>query len=274
MIVGGAPTGVELAGQIAEMARHTLHDEYRAVDTRDVRILVVEAADRVLPTFPPALSARARRALEHLGVEARVGHRVVGIAEDCVTVARTASDDERRPIPARTVVSSAGVVASPLATALATESGAGLDRVGRVGVGPDLTIPGHPEVFAVGDMVRLHNAQGRPVPLPGVAPVAMQQGTYVGRLIAARARGGGVPLVGEKAFQYWNKGNLATVGRSFAVADLGKVRLSGFTAWLTWLIVHVWYLIGFRTKILVLIEWAWAYLTFERGARLITGAEE
>jgi NADH dehydrogenase len=268
VIVGGGPTGVELAGQIAEMARHTLRDEYRAGDTRDVRILVVEVADRVLPTFPPALSARARRALEHLGVEARVGHRVVGIAEDWVTVAPTASGEERRPIPARTVVWSAGVVASPLATALATESGAGLDRVGRVGVGPDLTIPGHPEVFAVGDMVRLHDAQGRPVPLPGVAPVAMQQGRHAARVIADRRHGRTTP-----PFRYFDKGNLATIGRAKAVADIRGLRFAGLPAWLVWAFVHLFYLIGWQNRLLVLVRWTFSYLTRSGGARLITGPE-
>jgi NADH:ubiquinone reductase (H+-translocating) len=173
VVVGGGPTGVELAGQLAELARDTLRDEYRAIDTREARIVLVEMADRVLPAFPPSLSARARRALEHLGVESLTGHRVVDVADDCVTVADAgdgAADaaSDRRRIPARTVLWSAGVVASPLATALAAESGAELDRGGRVSVGPDLTLAGHPEVFAVGDMVRMHDLQGRPVPLPAL----------------------------------------------------------------------------------------------------------
>jgi NADH dehydrogenase len=225
-------------------------------------------ADRVLPAFPPALSARARRALEHLGVEARVGHRVVGVAEDCVTVARTAGEEKPSPIPARTVVWSAGVVASPLATALATESGAGLDRVGRVDVGPDLTIPGHPEVFAVGDMVRLHDARGRPLPLPGLAPVAMQQGRHAARVIADRRHGRTTP-----PFRYFDKGNLATIGRANAVAEIGGLRFAGLPAWLVWALVHLFYLIGPQNRLLVLVRWVFSYLTRSGGARLITGPD-
>jgi NADH dehydrogenase len=271
VVVGAGPTGVELAGQLAELARDTLRDEYRAIDTRDARIVLVEMADRVLPAFPPSLSARARHALEHLGVEALTGHRVVDVADDCVTVAAAGAVDaasDRRPIPARTVLWSAGVVASPLATALAAESGAELDRAGRVSVGPDLTLAGHPEVFAVGDMVRMHDLQGRPVPLSGLAPVAMQQGRHAARVIGDRVRGRPA-----RPFRYLDKGNVATIGRAKAVAQIRGLRLSGLPAWLVWLLVHLIYLIGPQNRLLVTVRWAFSYLTRSGGAQVITGPE-
>ena len=263
VVVGGGPTGVELAGQIAEIARDTLRGDFRTIDTRAARILLVELADRVLPGFPPRLSERAVRALERLGVTPLVGHKVVGIDEESVVLA--SGEGERERVPARTVVWAAGVVASELAAALAAESGAELDRAARVAVRPDLTLPGHPEVTAIGDMVELHDADGNPVPLPGLAPVAMQQGRYAARAVRDRLRGR------EPApFRYRDKGNLATIGRAKAVADIKGLELSGLLAWLTWLFVHLFYLIGLQNRLLVFIRWTFSFATRGRGARLIT----
>lgn len=257
VVVGAGPTGVEMAGQIGELARDTLRHDFRAIDPRDARILLVEVADRVLTTFPPSLSAKAARSLEKLGVTVLTGRTVTGIDAESVTV-----DDER--IPSRTVVWAAGVTASSLAARLGELTNAERDRAGRVTVGPDLTLPGHPEVFALGDMVRLHDGV-----LPGVAPVAMQQGRYAARVVRDRLRGK------ESApFRYRDKGNLATIGRASAVADIKGLRLSGFLAWATWLIVHLWYLVGFQNRILVFIRWFVSFTTHGRGARLITNPPE
>jgi NADH dehydrogenase len=263
VVVGGGPTGVELAGQIGEIARATLRRDFRSIDPGSARILIVETADRVLPQFPPRLSARAAEALEGLGVTQLVGRTVVGIDRESVTIGGGAEDEI---VPARTVVWAAGVVASELAAALARESGAELDRAGRLAVGPDLTIPGHPEVIALGDMVQVHDAEGRPVELPGLAPVAMQQGRYAARAIAQRLQGRTPP-----AFRYRDKGNLATIGRGKAVADVKGLQLSGLIAWLTWLFVHLFYLIGLENRVLVFIRWTFSFVTRGRGARLITG---
>jgi NADH:ubiquinone reductase (H+-translocating) len=264
VVVGAGPTGVELAGQIAELARDTLRRDFRTIDTRAARILLVELAERVLPAFPPRLSARAARALEKLGVDPVVRRRVVGIDEESVTLAGEAGQAER--VPARTVVWAAGVVASELAAALAADSGAEVDHLGRVVVGPDLSLPGHPEVLALGDMVQVRDAHGEPLPLPGLAPVAMQQGRHAARVIRDRLRGQEPP-----AFRYLDKGQLATIGRAKAVADLKGLQLSGLLAWLTWLLVHLFYLIGLQNRLLVFIRWTFSFLTRGRGARLITG---
>ena len=264
VVVGGGPTGVELAGQIAELARDTLPREFRSVDTRDSKILLVETADRVLTTFPPRLSERAARALERLGVNLYLGRTVVGIDEESVTV--RAGSGAVEVVPARTAVWAAGVVASGLAQPLATASGGDVDRGGRVSVGPDLTIPNHPEVFAIGDMVQVRDAGGNVVPLPGVAPVAMQQGRYVGDAVRARLRGREL-----RPFRYRDKGNLATIGRAQAVADINGLQLSGLVAWFTWLFVHLFYLIGLQNRVLVFVRWTFSFLTHGRGARLITG---
>jgi len=268
VVVGAGPTGVELAGQIAEIARDTLHGDFRTIDTRAARIVLIEKAERVLPLFPPGLSARAARALEGLGVTPLVARTVIGIDEQSVTIAGDAGEESER-LPARTVVWAAGVVASEVAAALAAESGAELDRAGRVSVGPDLTLPGHPEVIALGDMVQVHDAEGRPVPLPGLAPVAMQQGRYAARAISERLRGKEPP-----PFRYRDKGNLATIGRAKAVADIKGLQLSGLLAWLTWLFVHLFYLIGLQNRLLVFIRWTFSFVTRGRGARLITGPPE
>jgi NADH:ubiquinone reductase (H+-translocating) len=257
VVVGAGPTGVEMAGQIAELARDTLRRDFRAIDPRTARILLVEAVDRVLPTFPTKLSGRAARSLEKLGVTVLVGRTVVAMDGESVTI-----DDER--IETRTIIWAAGVTASGLATRLGELTGAERDRAGRVTVEPDLTLAGRPEVFALGDMVRVRGAGGEPVVLPGVAPVAMQQGRYAAEVVRAR-------LVGRdtKPFRYRDKGNLATIGRAAAVADIKGLRLSGFVAWLTWLFVHLWYLIGFQNRLLVIIRWTFSFLTRGRGARLI-----
>ena len=267
VVVGAGPTGVELAGQIAEIARDTLRRDFRSIDTSAARILLVETADRVLTQFPPRLSQRAQRSLELLGVTPLLGRTVVDIDETSVTVAT--SEGERERIPARTVVWAAGVVASELAGALAAQSGAALDRAGRVSVGPDLTLPGHPEVFALGDMVQVHDADGEPLALPGLAPVAMQEGRYAAGAIAERLDGRE-----PEPFHYRDKGNLATIGRAKAVADIKGLQLSGLVAWLTWLFVHLFYLIGLQNRVLVFIRWTWSFVTRGRGSRLISGGDQ
>ena len=265
-VVGGGPTGVEMAGQIAELARDTLSRDFRSVDPRTGRILLIEASDRVLTSFPPSLSARAERSLKRLGVTPLLGRTVVGVDAEGVAVDDGSGQTER--IHARTVVWAAGVTASPLAAKLAERSGAELDRAGRVAVGPDLTLPGHPEVFALGDMVCVRGGDGVPRVLPGVAPVAMQQGRYAASVVRARLRGKAAP-----PFRYRDKGNLATIGRAAAVADIRGLRLSGLIAWLTWLLVHLWYLVGFQNRVVVFIRWAFSFATHGRGARLITEAQ-
>jgi NADH:ubiquinone reductase (H+-translocating) len=265
-VVGGGPTGVEIAGQIAELARDTLSGDFRSVDPRTGRILLIETADRVLTSFPPSLSAKAARSLERLGVTPLLGRTVVGVDAEAVTVQDASSQTQR--IPTRTVIWAAGVTASPLAAKLAEHSDAELDRAGRVTVEPDLTLPGHPEVFALGDMIRVRCADGAPRVLPGVAPAAMQEGRYAARSVHNRLRGKNAP-----PFQYRDKGNLATIGRAAAVADIKGLRLSGFVAWLTWLLVHLWYLVGFQNRIVVFIRWAFSFATHGRSARLIADAE-
>jgi NADH:ubiquinone reductase (H+-translocating) len=265
VIVGAGPTGVEMAGQIAELARDTLRRDFRAIDPRHARVLLVEAGDRVLASFPPSLSRRAARALERLGATPLVQRTVVGVDEHGVTVVAPAGGQEQ--IRARTVIWAAGVTASELATRLAEATGADLDRAGRIAVEPDLTLPGHPDVLALGDMVRVRDARGEPQVLPGVAPVAMQQGRYAARLVRARLRGEPIPR-----FRYHDKGNLATIGRARAVADLHVVRLSGFPAWIGWLVVHLWYLIGFQNRLLVVVRWLFSFASRGRGARIISPA--
>lgn len=264
VVVGAGPTGVEMAGQIAELARDTLRRDFRAIDSRDGRVLLVEMADRVLTTFPPSLSRSAARSLERLGVTPVLQAKVVDIDVEAVTI--EAQDGVTERVPARTVIWAAGVTASTLASRLAEQASAELDRVGRVAVGPDLTLSGHPEVFAIGDMVRVCAANGTVLALPGLAPVAMQQGRYVAKVVRARLRGRSA-----RPFRYHDKGNLATIGRARAVADLHLVRLSGLPAWVTWLSVHLWYLIGFQNRLLALIRWSFSFLTRGRGARLIDG---
>jgi NADH:quinone reductase (non-electrogenic) len=268
VVIGAGPTGVEVAGQIAELARHTLPAEFRHSDPRTGRVLLVETADRVLSALHPALSRRAERSLKQLGVTPLLSHTVVDVRADSVRI--EADNGTRIQIPTRTVVWAAGVEASPIARTLAESAHAAIDRAGRVLVGPDLTLPGHPEVLAFGDMahVRDPNTDG-PQALPGIAPVAIQQGRYAGRLVADRLAGRRTP-----PFRYRAKGTLATIGRARAVADIHGLRLSGGPAWLIWLLVHIGYLVGFENRMLVLLRWSYSFMTRGRGTRLITKAAD
>jgi NADH:ubiquinone reductase (H+-translocating) len=262
-VVGGGPTGVEMAGQIGELARDTLRGDFRSIDPAGARILLIEAADRLLTSFPRSLSAKAARSLERLGVTPMLRSMVVGVDAGAVTI--DGGDGTTRRIRTRTVIWAAGVTASALAARLGELTGAELDRAGRVTVGPDLTLPGHPEVFALGDMIRIRGANGEVTTLPGVAPVAMQQGRYAARLVGARLSGDG-----SGPFRYVDKGNLATIGRGAAVAEIWRLPISGVLAWLIWVFVHLWYLEGFTNRILVFIRWSLSFLTHGRGGRLIT----
>jgi NADH dehydrogenase len=263
VVVGAGPTGVELAGTIAELARHTLRRDFRSIDPASAVILLLEGTDRVLPPYPPKLSAKAALALARLGVQVRTNALVTDIHPERVTVR---SGEQTEIVPCHTVLWAAGVQASPLGTLLARATGAALDRAGRIAVQPDLTLPGHPEIFVIGDMATFTDPTGKP--LPGVAPVAMQQGQYVARLIEARLRGQTLP-----PFRYHDYGSMATIGRNVAVADFGWLRISGYFAWLAWLFIHVLKLIEFDNRVLVLFQWAWNYVTRNRSARLITGAD-
>ena len=268
VVVGAGPTGVEMAGQIAELARATLPAEFRQSDPRTGRVLLVETANCVLTAFPKSLSARAKRSLEKLGVTPMLSHTVVDVHSDSVEV--QAADGTRTEIPARTVVWAAGVTASPLARLLSVACRAETDKAGRLTVEPDLSLPGCPEVLAFGDMVRIRDAKsGEPRTLPGLAPVAMQQGRYAGRVITDRLAGRETP-----PFRYLDKGTLATIGRASAVADIRGIHLSGFPAWVTWLVVHLFYLIGFGNRVLVVLQWADSFFSRGRGARLITEVAE
>ena len=262
VVVGGGPTGVEMAGQIAELARDSLRRDFRAIDTRTARVLLVETADRILTGFPPSLSHKAERALEQLGVTPLVGHTVVDVGS--VSVAIRSAGGEVEEVGARTLIWAAGVAASPLEAALASAVGSRVDRAGRLTVTADLTLPDHPEVFAIGDMVRVAQKNDTTMALPGLAPVAMQEGRYVARVIRNRLDGRAT-----EPFRYVDKGNLATIGRSKAVADVKGVRISGFPAWIAWLLVHLFYLIGFQNRLLVVARWTFSYVTRGRGARLI-----
>lgn len=252
VIVGAGPTGVELAGAMAEIAAESIPRDFRFINTASARVLLLEGANRVLPTYPESLSVKARRQLERLGVEVRTDALVTEIDQQGVHI-----DDEF--IPAGNVFWAAGVAASPLAGAL----GAPLDEAGRVDVEDDCSVPGHPEIFVVGDLAHIEQ-DGRT--LPGVAQVAIQSGRHVARAIRADLKGRA-----RRPFRYTDKGSLATIGRNAAVADFGRLRFGGFIAWLLWVFVHIIYLIGFRNRILVLMQWAWAWLSYHRGIRLITG---
>jgi NADH dehydrogenase len=263
VVVGGGPTGVEIAGQIGELARDTLRGDFRRIDSRNGRILLVEAADRLLTSFPASLSAKAKRSLERKGVTVMLNATVVELDAESVMIEHQGGERER--VETHTIIWAAGVTASKLASTRGELTGAELDRAGRVTVEPDLTLPGHPEVFALGDMVRVKDAAGEPVVFPGVAPGAMQQGRYVAGVVRDRLRS-----QNSAPFRYHDKGNLATVGRGSAVADIKGLHLSGFIAWLTWLFVHLWYLIGFSNRIIVFFNWSVSFFTHGRGARLIT----
>jgi NADH dehydrogenase len=261
VVVGAGPTGVEMAGQIAEIAHDTRRD-FRTADPSAARVLLVEAGDRVLAAFPPSLSRRAAHALETLGVTPMTGHMVTDLDAGGVVV-RSDAGEER--IDAGTIIWAAGVLAAGVAGQLAGAAGAETDRVERLIVEPDLTVPGHPEVLAIGDMVVMRDQD----PFPGVAPVAMQMGRYAARAVRDRLRGRD-----PGPFKYKNKGNLATIGRLRAVADLPpRLRVSGVLAWALWLGVHIFYLIGFQNRVLVLLRWAWAFITHGRGGRLIAGQD-
>jgi NADH dehydrogenase len=254
VVIGGGPTGVEMAGAIAELARVALRRDFRNIDPAEASIVLVEAGARVLAAFPPVLSAAAQRALVRLGVEVRVGTPVTRCDEQGVTIGQA-------PLPAATIIWAAGVAASSAGRWLGAEK----DRVGRVMVGPDLTLPGHPEIFCIGDTAHALGADGKP--LPGLAPVAKQQGAYVARVLRARLAGKAAP----GPFRYRDYGTMATIGRRAAVADFGWLKLEGTLAWLLWGAVHVSFLIGFRNRLVILLDWLWSYVTFQSGARLITG---
>ncbi len=280
VVVGGGPTGVELAGTLAEISRHALAHEYRAIDPKMAHILLLEGGPRVLPAYAEDLSRSAQEQLEHLGVEVRTSSVVTQIEPGAIYVGETR-------LAATVILWAAGVAASPLGKKL----GAPVDRAGRVLVQKDLSLPGHPEVFVIGDLAALKDEDGKM--LPGVAPVAIQQGNYVAKLIRREIKLSGTSAPGNTSkpgapflasfarsvdvgsrppFHYWDKGSLATIGRAAAVAQFGKIHISGFIAWLAWLFVHILFLIGFRNRLLVFIQWAWSYVTYERGARLITGS--
>jgi NADH dehydrogenase len=275
VVVGAGPTGVELAGTLAEISHHALTHEFRSIDPARTHILLIEGGPRVLPAYAEDLSRSAQEQLNRLGVEVRTSTTVTKIEPGAVHAGDTR-------LPATVALWAAGVAASPLGKSL----GAPIDRAGRVLVQPDLSLPGHPEVFVIGDLGALKDEHGKM--LPGVAPVAIQQGHFVAKLIREELESRTITVEGapslsrsvrqggdfdsRSTFHYWNKGSLATIGRAAAVAEFGKIHISGFIAWLAWLFVHILFLIGFRNRLLVFIQWAWSYVTYERGARLITGS--
>ena len=263
VVVGAGPTGVELAGALGELAHHTLPRDFRAIDTRKAKVFLIQGEDRVLPSYPPDLSQRALASLQRLGVTVRTGVMVTEVGDSYVLVQ---DGDETERISTSTVLWAAGVQASPLGKHLAELSGAELDRQGRVIVEPDLSLPGVPEIFVLGDMAHVRGDDGNP--LPGVAPVAIQQGQYVSRLIRKRLKNKALP-----AFHYQDRGNMAVIGRSAAVAQVGNFRFGGFFAWLLWLFIHLIFLVEFQNRLLVLVQWGWNYFTRNRSARLITPAE-
>lgn len=254
IVIGGGPTGVEMAGAIAELTRHAADLDFRHLSPSCVRVMLVQSAPRLLAAFPADLAEKAKASLEHLGVEVRLGNRVTNITADSVMVG-----DER--LSAAVIVWAAGVKASPAADWLGAEA----DRAGRVIVNPNMSVPGHPDIFVIGDTSSVEGAGGRPV--PGVAPAAKQQGQFVARVIRATVRRRRPP----RRFKYKDYGNLATIGRKRAVADFGRTKLSGFSAWFVWSTAHLFYLSDFRSRITVGTQWLWSYITFDRGARLITG---
>jgi NADH dehydrogenase len=253
VIVGGGPTGVEMAGAVAELRRYALRRDFRHIDPGEATVLLLEGGPRLLPSYPTSLSDEAKHDLRRLGVEVRTETMVTDIRPESVVAAGWT-------IPTQTVIWAAGNVASSILKSLGTP----LDQAGRAIVEPDCTIPGHPEVFVLGDATNFNHQEGGP--LPGVSPVAIQMGQYAAAAIAG-------DLAGEprRAFQYWDKGQLAVIGRGRAVADIWKLHFGGLLAWIIWTFVHIFFLIGFRNRILVMIQWAWSYLTYGRGARLITG---
>jgi NADH:quinone reductase (non-electrogenic) len=257
VIVGGGPTGLELAGALAELARTVLKRDFRRIDPAQARILLLEGGPRVLSNYPPELSASAQGQLEALGAHVRISTPVKNIRAGEVELA------DGKIIHAGNIIWAAGVAATPLTKKLGVE----LDRAGRVKVNPDLSVPGHPEVFAIGDLALVMDKLGLPV--PGICPAAMQMGRYVARVIKKELKSGTNRAV-RRPFKYWNKGTMATIGRSAAVAWMGRLRFSGYPAWLAWLFVHLIFLIGFRNRLAVLLQWTYSYFTYKRGARIIT----
>ncbi|MBW4653716.1 MAG: NAD(P)/FAD-dependent oxidoreductase [Kaiparowitsia implicata GSE-PSE-MK54-09C] len=261
VVVGGGPTGVELAGAIAELAFHTLTQDFRLIDTREAQVLLLEGLDRVLPPYDPSLSAHAKEALQRLGVTVTTSAMVTNIDGTTVTIKQ---GDSLSTVESHTILWAAGVKASSMGQTLADCTGALLDRAGRVMVEPDLSIPNHPNIFVIGDLAHFAHQGDRP--LPGVAPVAVQQGEYMARTIKQRLKG-----IAPAPFVYKDKGSLAVIGQNAAVVDLGFVKLTGTLAWLTWVFAHIYYLIEYDNKLVVMVQWAWNYITRNRGARLITG---
>jgi NADH:quinone reductase (non-electrogenic) len=261
VIVGGGATGAELAGALGEIANDTLRHNFRGIDPTQASILLVEGAERVLPPYPPRLSEAARRMLVHLGVTIRTGSVVTDIEDRSVTI-RAGERSEK--IATRTVLWAAGVLGSPLGRCLSERAGAPLDKAGRVIVEPDLSVPGHPEIFVIGDLASYLHQTGQP--LPGVAQPAIQEGKYVAEVIARRLRADET-----RPFHYFDKGNMATIGRGAAVADLRGLELAGLPAWLLWIFIHLLYIVQFQNRLLIMLQWAWLYISFDRSARLITG---
>jgi len=263
VVIGGGPTGVELAGAIAELAYHTLKNDFRNIDTSEAQVLLLEGLDRLLPPYDPELSAEAEASLTRIGVTIQTKTMVTNIEDNIVTIKQ---GDEIKQIAAQTVLWAAGVKASAIGKILADRAGAECDRAGRVIVEPDLSIKNNPNIFVIGDLANFAHQNGKP--LPGVAPVAMQEGQYVAALIRQRLQGNILP-----PFYYTDRGSLAVIGQNAAVVDFGFVKFKGFFAWLIWLFVHIYFLIEFDSKLVVMIQWAWNYFTRKRGARLITGEE-
>lgn len=258
-VIGGGPTGVEMAGAISELARHVLRQEFRHVDLNETRVVLVEAMPRILGAFPEALAAKGQKQLEELNVEVITGTKVRDIRERVVEL------EDDRTIRAANILWTAGVSAVDLVRNLGVET----DRAGRLKVNPDLSLPGHPEAFAIGDVVHLIDANGNPV--PGVSPAAMQMGRHAADLITAECAGRDIPPAERKAFAYFDKGYMATIGRSRAVAKVGPLEFTRFPAWLAWLFIHLIFLVGFRNKLAVLVQWFYAYVNYQHGARVITG---
>ena len=258
VVVGGGPTGVELAGSFAELTRKVMNLDFRRIDPAQAHVILLEGGPRILSHLPPDLSEKARRQLIHLGVNVKTDAQVKSIREGSVELANG------KIIKAGNIVWAAGVISTPLTKKLGCE----LDRGGRVKVNPDLSLPGHPEIFAIGDMALVLNADGKPV--PGVSPAAMQMGKHVAKIIKAELNAGAKPPPARPPFKYWDKGTMATIGRSAAVAQMGRLRLSGYPAWLAWLFVHLIFLVGFRNRTAVLFQWAYSYFSNRRSARIIT----
>ncbi|HBL13022.1 MAG TPA: FAD-dependent oxidoreductase [Cyanobacteria bacterium UBA11162] len=265
VIVGGGPTGVELAGALAELAYSTLKQDFRTIDTSETQIILLEGIDRVLPPYPPELSAKAKVSLEHLGVKVQTNALVTNLEDEGVTIRR---GEQIEQIPTKTVLWAAGMKASVMGEVIAKSTGAKLDRAGRVIVNPDLSVADYSNIFVIGDLANFPHQFEDGKPLPGVAPVAMQEGQYVANLIHKRLNDETLP-----PFRYSDYGSLAVIGRNAAVVDLGFAKFSGFLAWLAWIFVHIFFLIEFDNKLIVMVQWGWSYFTRNRGARLITTPE-